>query len=375
MSGALDGKVAVVTGAGQGLGLAYARALARAGAAVVVNDANPDTADAAAASIVADGGRAVAVAAAVGPTEAADLLVRTAVEQLGRLDILVTNAGVLRDTVLWKMSDEQFDAVIATHLRGTFTTARAAAVHMRAAGEGGRIIVIGSPAGQHGNFGQTNYAAAKAGIVAMARTWSLELARAGITVNAVIPTALTAMTATIPVYAEVAAAFERGEPIPASIRRDHALGYPRRRRSARGVARLGRGRRRHRSGDRDRRRRADALHPSRRRHRAVPRRRVGRGVDRRGVDRDARRRGADLGHRAAADRRVGRPVMTTRRLRVEWVDTDASGRIHHTAAFRFAEVVEHELMRELGVAELTSFPAGRSMSSSPRPCGSAMSST
>jgi NAD(P)-dependent dehydrogenase (short-subunit alcohol dehydrogenase family) len=226
MSGALDGKVAVVTGAGQGLGLAYARALARAGAAVVVNDANPDTADAAAASIVADGGRAVAVAAAVGPTEAADLLVRTAVEQLGRLDILVTNAGVLRDTVLWKMSDEQFDAVIATHLRGTFTTARAAAVHMRAAGEGGRIIVIGSPAGQHGNFGQTNYAAAKAGIVAMARTWSLELARAGITVNAVIPTALTAMTATIPVYAEVAAAFERGEPIPASIRRDHALGSP-----------------------------------------------------------------------------------------------------------------------------------------------------
>jgi NAD(P)-dependent dehydrogenase (short-subunit alcohol dehydrogenase family) len=86
--------------------------------------------------------------------------------------------------------------------------------------------VIGSPAGQHGNFGQTNYAAAKAGIVAMARTWSLELARAGITVNAVVPTALTAMTATIPAYAEVAAAFERGEPIPPSIRRDHALGSP-----------------------------------------------------------------------------------------------------------------------------------------------------
>ncbi|MCB2175348.1 MAG: SDR family oxidoreductase [Actinomycetales bacterium] len=226
MSGALEGKVAIVTGAGQGLGLAYARALAAVGAAVVVNDANPDTAGAAAASITADGGRAVAAPGAVGPSEVADALVTTAVEQLGRLDVLVTNAGVLRDAVLWKMTDEQFDAVIATHLRGTFTVARAAARHLREAGEGGRIIVVGSPAGQHGNFGQTNYAAAKAGIVAMARTWSLELARAGITVNAVIPTAMTAMTATIPIYADVAAAVERGEPIPPALRREHALGMP-----------------------------------------------------------------------------------------------------------------------------------------------------
>lgn len=226
MSAALDGKVAIVTGAGQGLGLAYARALAAAGAAVVVNDANPDTAQAAAASIVADGGRAVAAPGAVGPSEVADALVATAVEQLGRLDVLVTNAGVLRDAVLWKMTDEQFDAVIATHLRGTFTVARAAARHLREAGEGGRIVVVGSPAGQYGNVGQTNYAAAKAGIVAMARTWSLELARARITVNAVVPTAMTAMTATIPIYADVAAAVERGEPIPPALRREHALGLP-----------------------------------------------------------------------------------------------------------------------------------------------------
>jgi NAD(P)-dependent dehydrogenase (short-subunit alcohol dehydrogenase family) len=226
MSAALDGKVAIVTGAGQGLGLAYARALAAAGAAVVVNDANPDTARAAAASITADGGRAVAAPGAVGPSEVADALVATAVEQLGRLDVLVTNAGVLRDAVLWKMTDEQFDAVIATHLRGTFTTARAAARHLREAGEGGRIVVVGSPAGQHGNVGQSNYAAAKAGIVAMARTWSLELARARVTVNAVIPTAMTAMTATIPIYADVAAAVERGEPIPPALRREHALGTP-----------------------------------------------------------------------------------------------------------------------------------------------------
>ena len=85
---------------------------------------------------------------------------------------------MLRDKVLWKMTDEDFDVVVDTHLRGTFTCARAAAIRMREQGEGGRIIVVGSPAGQCGNFGQTNYAAAKAGIVAFARTWAMELARA-----------------------------------------------------------------------------------------------------------------------------------------------------------------------------------------------------
>lgn len=222
----LTGRVAVVTGSGRGLGLAYARALAAAGAAVVVNDVDEATAQAAVDAITADGGAAVAVVAPVGPTETADALVAAAVESFGRLDVLVTNAGVLRDRVLWKMTDEDFDLVVATHLRGTFTTARAAAVHMRERGEGGRLVLVGSPAGQHGNFGQTSYAAAKAGIVAMARTWSLELARAGITVNAVVPTAITAMTATIPVYAEVAAAYDRGEPLPPVVRREHALGGP-----------------------------------------------------------------------------------------------------------------------------------------------------
>ena len=226
MSIDLTGKSAVVTGSGQGLGRAYARALAAAGAGVVVNDVNPDSAQETVDAIVADGGMAVAVVAPVGPTETADQLVATAAEAFGRLDVLVTNAGVLRDRVLWKTSDEDFDLVVQTHLRGTFTTARAAAVHMRERGEGGRIVLVGSPAGQHGNFGQTSYAAAKAGIVAMARTWSLELARAGITVNAVVPTAITAMTATIPVYAEVAAAYDRGEPLPRVVRQEHALGGP-----------------------------------------------------------------------------------------------------------------------------------------------------
>jgi NAD(P)-dependent dehydrogenase (short-subunit alcohol dehydrogenase family) len=106
------------------------------------------------------------------------------VSEFGRLDVMVTNGGVLRDKVLCKMSDEDFDLVVHTHLRGTFTCARAAAIRMREQGGGGLIIVVGSPAGQFGNFGQSNYAAAKAGIVALARTWALELARAGITVNA-----------------------------------------------------------------------------------------------------------------------------------------------------------------------------------------------
>ena len=226
MSIDLTGKVAVVTGSGQGLGRAYARALATAGARVVVNDVNAEAAQQTVDAIAADGGSAVAVVAPVGPTETADRLVAAAVEHFGRLDVLVSNAGVLRDRVLWKTSDEDFDLVVQTHLRGTFTTARAAAVHLREQGEGGRIVLIGSPAGQHGNFGQTSYAAAKAGIVAMARTWSLELARAGITVNTVVPTAITAMTATIPVYAEVAAAYERGEPLPRVVRQEHALGGP-----------------------------------------------------------------------------------------------------------------------------------------------------
>lgn len=220
----LEGKVAIVTGSGRGLGLAYAQELARRGAAVVVNDVDPDATAAAVAAIEAEGGRAVGVVAPVGPTETADQLVSAAVESFGRLDILVTNAGVLRDTVLWKMSDEDFDTVISVHLRGTFTCVRAAATHMRAHETAGRIICIGSPTGQRGNFGQTNYAAAKAGIVGMVRTWAMELQRAGITVNAVIPVAATAMTATVPYFAAAVEADAAGEPMPAFFRHDLGFG-------------------------------------------------------------------------------------------------------------------------------------------------------
>lgn len=214
----LAGKVAIVTGSGRGLGLAYAQELARQGASVVINDVDEATAAEAVASITDAGGQATAVVAPVGPSETAKQLVDAAFDAYGRLDILVTNAGVLRDTVLWKMSDDDFDTVINVHLRGTFTCVREAAIRMREQGEGGRIICIGSPTGQRGNFGQTNYAAAKAGIVGMVRTWALELKKAGITANAVIPVAATAMTATVPYFHAAVEADAKGEPMPEFFR-------------------------------------------------------------------------------------------------------------------------------------------------------------
>jgi NAD(P)-dependent dehydrogenase (short-subunit alcohol dehydrogenase family) len=222
----ISGKVAIVTGSGQGLGLAYASALSAAGAAVVVNDVDEERAGAAAQQIGAAGGEATAVGVPVGDSETAEALVSAAIDTYGRLDIMVTNAGILRDRTLWNMSDDDFDAVIRVHLRGTFTCARAAAVHFREAGHGGRLILAGSPAGQRGNFGQTNYAAAKAGIAAMARTWAMELARAEVMVNAVVPNAVTAMTATVPFLAPYAEMVEKGEPIPSVVRRAISFGTP-----------------------------------------------------------------------------------------------------------------------------------------------------
>lgn len=222
----LTGKVAIVTGGARGLGLAYAQELARRHAAVVVNDVDAAAAGEAVAAIEAAGGRAVAVVAAVGTTQAAQALVAGALDAFGRLDILVTNAGLLRDRSLLKMSDEDFDTVVQVHLRGTFTCVREAYAHFKEHKVAGRIITIGSPTGQRGNFGQTNYAAAKAGIVGMVRTWALEMRRAAVTVNAVVPVAATAMTRSVPYFATAIEADDRGEPMPAFFRRDLGFGTP-----------------------------------------------------------------------------------------------------------------------------------------------------
>ena len=222
----LEGKVAIVTGSGRGIGHAYALALAQAGCAVVVNDADPDVAESTADEIAKGGGRVVAEVCAVGSAEAADRLVSSAVKAFGRLDIMCTNAGILRDRVLWNMSDNDFDAVIETHLRGTFTCARAAVRRMREQGTGGRIVVVSSIAGQRGNFGQTNYAAAKAGIAAFARTWAMECAKHNITVNAIVPNAITRMVATIPRLGPLVDAAAKGEPLPANVRKQLGMGTP-----------------------------------------------------------------------------------------------------------------------------------------------------
>lgn len=219
-------RVAVVTGAGRGIGRASAVALADAGLQVVVNDADGDTASAVATEIVERGGDAMPHLGTVGPTEAAEDLLSAAVRRFGRIDVLVANAGILRDRVVWDMTDDDFDSVVTTHLRGTFTCARAAIRQMRAQRSGGRLILVSSTAGQRGNLGQTNYAAAKAGIVAMARTWAVECRPFRITVNAILPMAATRMVASIPGMDRLVAAAERGEPLPEALRSEYGLGTP-----------------------------------------------------------------------------------------------------------------------------------------------------
>ncbi len=214
----LESKVAVVTGAGRGLGRAYAKALAAAGASVVVNDVDPDVAEETVADIVKEGGAAVAQVGPVGETETAQALVDRAVSEFGRLDVMVTNAGVLRDRTLRNATDEDFDLVLRTHLRGTFTCGRAAFLRFREQGEGGRLILIGSPAGQRASFGQTAYSAAKAAIIGLVRTWAVECEKSGVTVNGIIPVALTRMVATIPRLASLVDDVEAGRPVPRDVR-------------------------------------------------------------------------------------------------------------------------------------------------------------
>ena len=193
--GRLDGKVAIVTGSGRGLGKAFALAMAKEGCSLVVNsvDAKRRSADQTAAEIRKAGGKAVSVMAEVGSKETAQKLVDTAAKEFGRLDILVNNAGYGRDGLLTQMTEEQWDYIIFTHLRGCFMNSQAAIKYMIENKIRGRIINITSGVGLHGNVGQSNYAAAKGGIVSMTKTHSKELVRYGICVNAVAPLAKTEM--------------------------------------------------------------------------------------------------------------------------------------------------------------------------------------
>ena len=201
--GLLDGKVALVTGAGGSIGRAHALALAKEGCKVVVNDiggardgtgGSAAMADEVVAEIREAGGEAVADYGSVADVEQADGMVQAAVDAFGQLNIVVNNAGILRDRTLLKLHEDDFDLVMAVHARGTFLVARAAARLMKEKGWSGSIINTSSIAGLRGNFGQTNYGCAKAGIFGMTRIWFQELMRAGIRVNAIAPVAKTRMT-------------------------------------------------------------------------------------------------------------------------------------------------------------------------------------
>ncbi len=201
--GTLDGKVAVVTGAGGGIGRAHAKLLASEGASVVVNDlggardgtgGSRSMADGVVEEIVAAGGKAVAHYGSVTEKQAAQDMVTTAVNEFGRLDILIANAGILRDKSFKKMDDDMWDVVLDVHLRGTYLTVKAAYDKLLEQGDGGRIVMTSSTSGLLGNFGQTNYGAAKAGIAGFMRCLWLEGLKYGITVNVLVPTATSRLT-------------------------------------------------------------------------------------------------------------------------------------------------------------------------------------
>jgi NAD(P)-dependent dehydrogenase (short-subunit alcohol dehydrogenase family) len=210
--GLFDGKVAIVTGAGRGIGRAHALMLASEGAAVVVNDLGGDAAGAGADitpaqqvvdEITAGGGRAVVNGASVSSWSGAEQMVAQAVDTFGRLDVLVNNAGILRDKMSFNMDEAEWDAVIDVHLKGHFAPSKFAAGYWRARNKetsepvNGKIVNTASESGLYGNAGQTNYAAAKAGIASMTIVMARELERIGVRVNAVAPTARTRLTDTV----------------------------------------------------------------------------------------------------------------------------------------------------------------------------------
>ena len=213
MSDPLDGRVAIVTGAANGLGRAEALALARAGARLVLNDLASDAIEAVASSIATAGGQAVVAAGDVGEWSTGEQLLAAALDAYGRLDILINNAGVLRDRMIFSMSAQEWDTVLRVHLRGHFVTSRFATAYWREQSKqaGGpvyaRIVNTSSEAFLLGSTGQPNYAAAKAGIAALTVATARGCARYGVRANAICPRARTAMTADLmgppPVSGEV----------------------------------------------------------------------------------------------------------------------------------------------------------------------------
>jgi NAD(P)-dependent dehydrogenase (short-subunit alcohol dehydrogenase family) len=206
----LKGKVAVVTGAGRGIGREIALLMARQGARVVVNDyggtaagldASTTPADEVVAEIGAASGQGVPNYDSVASMEGGRRIVQMALDAFGRVDILVNNAGILRDRMIFNMSEEEWDAVIDTHLKGSFAVTRAATPHMREQ-RSGRIINMTSTSGLVGNIGQANYAAAKLGIVGLTKATALDMARYNVTANCISPFAWTRMIGTIPTETE-----------------------------------------------------------------------------------------------------------------------------------------------------------------------------
>jgi NAD(P)-dependent dehydrogenase (short-subunit alcohol dehydrogenase family) len=204
-----SGRVVVITGAGGGIGRAEALLFASEGAKIVVNDlggardgsgTSASMADQVVAEIKAARGEAVANHDSVSTVEGAQSIIKAAVDAFGRIDVLVNNAGILRDKTLLKMDEAMWDAVQAVHLKGTFLCLQAAAKQMIAQGGGGRIVNTTSLSGLIGNFGQANYAAAKAGVYGLTRTASIELQKHRITVNALAPVAKTRMTEDLPMF-------------------------------------------------------------------------------------------------------------------------------------------------------------------------------
>lgn len=194
-----EGRVAIVTGAGQGLGRAHAHAFAADGASVVVNDYDADSANTVAGEIRDAGGRAVASVGDVADWAYGESLIATAVDEFGRLDTLVNNAGFVRDRMLVSLSEQEWDSVVRVHLKGHFVTLRHAAAYWRAEAKAGRtpqarIINTSSGAGLYGSVGQGNYSAAKAGIAELTIQAAAEMGGYGITANAIAPSARTQMT-------------------------------------------------------------------------------------------------------------------------------------------------------------------------------------